>query len=129
MFDKVAYWKNRKAGKRGQGEQPKATVTPTSMGSNRKTYRRKLRDRFFDAPRLAVIGQKPAERDEKGKVIKQGDKIRTVIEDKEGRPFTSKGVTHKDGKKPFFPSQDPNVPNKVRVRNQRIRSGRIKEND
>jgi hypothetical protein len=78
------------------------------LGSNRASYRRKIRARFYGMLRNA----------------------RGILkENEQGRPFTGKGVTHKNGKKPFFPSQDPNVPNKVRVRNQRIRSGRIKEND
>lgn len=104
-FDKDTYWKNRKAGKRGQGEEPKAKVIPNGIGSNRKEYRRKVRKSFYGMIENA-----------RGRFKKN----------ETGKPFTAKGVKHRNGSTPFSPSQDPNVPNKVRVRNQRIRSGRIK---
>lgn len=78
------------------------------IGSNRASYRRKIRSKFYGMIRNA----------------------RGILkENTEGRPYTGKGVTHKHNRPEFHPSQDPNVPNKVRVKNQRIRSGRVKPDE
>lgn len=45
MFNKTEYWKNRKAGKRGQGDDTPATVTKTNGASTRKRDRKRLVNR------------------------------------------------------------------------------------
>lgn len=104
-FDKDEYWKNRKAGKRGQGEPTKIEVTDDAKSGehmvqvgtslsfvNRQTARRQanVRNRYYA-----------------GK------------DDSVGKPFTAKGVRHSNGRKEFEPSQDPNETNHQRVLRQR----------
>lgn len=88
MFDKVKYWKNRKDGKRGQGELPKPEITEGKSGEH---------------------------------LIRIGTSLQ-LVNRKTARMYSS--GTKKD--KPVEKHYDPNVPNKIRVKNQRIASGRVK---
>lgn len=98
-FDKDAYRKRREAGKRGQGDREKAPLIPFGLGSNRKRYRMKLRKRFKKDP------YDPQDI---------------------GKPYTKKGVRHRNGRKPFEPEFNPKVSNHERVFRQRLKSGRYK---
>lgn len=99
MFDREEYRKRRKEGKRGQGDKEKRSFTPFGLGSNRAYDRKKSRKRFYKDPN-----------DEKDM----------------GKPFTKKGVRHRNGAVPFEPEFPPEISNHERVFRQRLKSKRYK---
>jgi len=57
-FNKKSYWKRREEGKRGQEDFDPVVSFDRNFGSNRKSYRRKVKDRDYTRPNYEYITEK-----------------------------------------------------------------------
>lgn len=147
MFDKTAYWKNRKNGKRGQGElesprTPKRLVDKNGHWVGKKRQQWELDEATesddFDGQHMVRtpkgfqrINRKQSRQKMRDRYYRPKRKVNGEWEeDHVGKPFTAKGVKPNPQKKPKFELRlDPTLSNKQRLHLREARRQMIREDE
>lgn len=138
MFDKTAYWKNRKNDKRGQGElespaKPKFLVNKETgkwIGKKRSQAERDAGieiDEFDTGKNMVQSGKGLKMINRKQYRQKFRQKYFANEDDHEGKPYTAKGVKHTRKAPKFELTLDPTLSNKQRHHLRRQRREMILE--